>query len=81
MYVEAIDESATGEDAISQVAFMSVATHYHLGVPFVYPSRCDIATRLSVSISLRCLATRLSVSISLRCLPAARPHAWPNECE
>lgn len=40
MYLEAIEESAAGDDAITQVAFLSVAKHYHLGVPFVDPSRC-----------------------------------------
>ena len=40
MYLEAIDESAAGGDAITQVAFNAVASHYHLGVPFVDPSRC-----------------------------------------
>ena len=40
MYLEAINESASGDDAITQVAFTSVAQHYHLGVPFVDPSRC-----------------------------------------
>jgi hypothetical protein len=39
MYLEAIDESSSGDDAITQVAFLSVADHYHLGVPFVDPSR------------------------------------------
>ena len=40
MYLEAIEESAAGDDAITKVAFFSVARHYHLGVPFVDPSRC-----------------------------------------
>ena len=39
MYLEAIEESSSGDDAITQVAFLSVADHYHLGVPFVDPSR------------------------------------------
>ena len=40
MYLEAIAESASCDDAITNVAFHSVASHYQLGLPFVDPSRC-----------------------------------------
>lgn len=40
MYLEAITESASANDAITHVGFLTVANHYHLGVPFVDPSRC-----------------------------------------